>query len=274
MSIADRAPSDSPRYAEIAPPPELSSWVECYWTMRAANASAAPNRVLPDGSTDIIVGLADAPGAVVVGTMRTAAVFALDGPIDYFGVRFRPGRGLPFLDVPLTEITDRRVPLDALWGAGADAFDGLPPAERVQRMNRLLGQRLVRWTPGARSDEALVPQAVALMRRARGGVGVGAVAAALGVGERRLERAFDRAVGVGPRLFGRILRLRRAVRAIDARIAERRRIEWTAIAFDAGYSDQPHLIREFNSLAGATPVRYLAERRGVGIVQYEATESA
>jgi AraC-like DNA-binding protein len=237
--------------------------------MRADNASAVPNRVLPDGASDIIIGLGDVAGPVAVGTMRTAAVYALEGAVDYFGVRFRAGCGLPFLDVPMREITDCRVPLDSLWGADADRMAGAPANERVWRMTRILDDRLRRWTPDTRSDESLVERAVAMMRRVRGGVGVGQLAAAIGVGERRLERAFDRSVGVGPKLFMRILRLRRAVRTIDACTRERRVPAWTSVAFDAGYADQPHLIREFNALAGTTPAGYAAERNGVGFVQYD-----
>ena len=272
MPTQHEALADTPRYTEIAPAPALARWVECYWTMRAAHALGVPNRVLPDGASDIIIGLGDVPGPVVIGTMRTAAVFALEGTVDYFGVRFRAGCGLPFLDVSMREITDRRVPLDALWGAEAELLADVPASERVWWMNRILGERLQRWTPDARSDESLVERAVALMRRARGGVGVGEVAAAIGVGERRLERAFDRSVGIGPKLFARILRLRRAVRAIDACVRERHSPAWTSLAFDAGYADQPHLIREFNALAGTTPVGYVAERHAVGFVQYDEAE--
>jgi len=44
-------------------------------------------------------------------------------------------------------------------------------------------------------------------------------------------------------------------------------VPWTRMAGDAGYADQPHLIREFQALAGLTPAQYAAER-GVRFVQY------
>jgi AraC-like DNA-binding protein len=114
----------------------------------------------------------------------------------------------------------------------------------------------------------MVTEAVKLLRRARGGVGIGQVAAALGVGQRRLERAFDRSVGLSPKALARVLRFRRALgdlgRPHDARSAPL----WASLALGAGYADQSHFIREFKALAGLTPSRYLAERRGVGFVQY------
>ena len=89
------------------------------------------------------------------------------------------------------------------------------------------------------------------------------VARALGVGERRLERAFDEAVGLPPKQLARVLRFRAVVRRVD-RDPD---VRWTDLAFDTGYADQPHLVREFRALAGVTPTQYAAERRRVGFLQ-------
>ena len=206
--------------------------------------------------------------------MRSAAVFPLSAPVDYFGVRFRPGCGLPFLGVPLSELTDARVPLDDLWGREAASLDDVATHARLARMEAVLSERLHRWLRDRSADEPLATRAIALMRQARGGAGIRDVASALGVGERRLERAFDRSVGVAPKVFARVMRLRRAVRRIEAATKGAAPVVWTALAFDAGYADQAHLIREFRTLAGVTPVQYAAERRHVGFVQYADADRA
>ena len=264
----------APRYLELPPGPALAPWVACYWAIRADRAAGTLNRVLPDGCADLIAGVPGSAEPLVVGTMRTARVVPLAGPVDLFGVRFRPGGALPFLDTPLDQLTDTRVPLDALWGRASEAVaDALAPAApeiRAQRLERALQAWLGALpAPGPRSDEALAARAIDLMRRTRGGLAVSAVAALLGVGERRLQRAFDRSVGLGPKMLSRVLRFRRAVREIERAGFDPGRIGWTALALAAGYADQPHFIREFKALAGLTPVRYATERRTVGFVQYE-----
>jgi AraC-like DNA-binding protein len=135
-----------------------------------------------------------------------------------------------------------------------------------RKAERILATRLAGAEAGSRNDEALAERAVTLFRRARGGIGVRQAAAALGVGERRLQRAFDRSVGLSPKVLARVLRFRRAVRQLDGAASSPG--SWAGLAALAGYADQSHFIREFRALAGLTPAAYLRERRAVGFVQY------
>jgi len=80
---------------------------------------------------------------------------------------------------------------------------------------------------------------------------VGAVAAELGVGERRLHRRTLAAVGYGPKVLARVARLRRLVALGDGALAAR--------ALDAGYASQAHMTDEVRRLTGTTPVRFLED---------------
>lgn len=253
-----------PRFARQPASPALAPWIECYWSLRARRALPFASRVLPDGSNDLIVDLAGEPRPFVVGAMSQADVVPLAGSVDLLGVRFRPGRALPFLHVPLGELADREVPLDAVWGRAADSLadtvGGAAPAGRVDALERvLLGVLRRRW------EDAIATRAVDLYRRNRGVCTVRAVAAALGVGERRLERAFDRSVGLSPKRLARVLRFLHAVRQIGRRTHR----GGAALALEVGYADQAHFIREFKALAGVTPTEFAAERHA-GIVQDES----
>jgi len=258
-----------PVYAETAPSPALAPWVQCFWSIAGTSAESVPNRVLPDGCADVIVDLSAAPNAFAVGPMRTASVVTVAGAVDLFGVRFRPGAASAFLGASLDELCDQDVPLDLLWGRLAAELEerlaAAPRDERVRHAERVLAGVL----RDARGSDDVVSRAVALMRRARGGATVRDVASALGVGERRLERAFARHVGYGPKMLGRVVRLQHAVRLVRAAAPR----GWSALALDAGYADQAHLVREFRALAGVTPVEFARERR-VEFVQYEGPPGA
>lgn len=249
----------APRFARRSPSPDLAPWIVCYWALSATDAPTFRSRVLPDGSNDLIVDLSGEPRSFVVGAMPRAQVVALEGRVELLGVRFRPGGALPFLHQPLNELTGREIELDALWGRAAGSLaDALAtdPGRRIEQLEHALrGARRQRW------EESLVTRAVDWYHRSQGRVPVQQVAAGLGVGERRLERAFARCVGLSPKRLARVIRFLRTVRHIG------RRPQWAGapLALETGYADQSHFIREFKALAGVTPTEFAAERRS-GIV--------
>src|SRR5687767_8697471 len=159
-------------YTEIAPCAALAPWVECYWSIRTGDAPAIPNRVLPDGCSDIIIGVPGFRGPIAVGTMRTAEVFQLPEGADLFGIRFHAGCARPFIGVPLEEITDRRVPLDDIRRDDMADLAGVAADARMTLADRMLSDRLRRWLRASPRDEPLARRAVALLRRARGGATV------------------------------------------------------------------------------------------------------
>lgn len=251
----------APRFARRPPSPDLAPWIVCYWSLSATGAPPFRSRVLPDGSNDLIVDFSG-ERSFVVGAMPRAEVVALQGHVELLGVRFRPGGALPFLHHPLDELTGRQIELDALWGRAAGSLADALAVEPERRLDHL--ERALRGALQRRWEDSLVTRAVGWYRRTHGTLTVRQVAGALGVGERRLERAFARCVGLSPKRLARVLRFLRTVRNIG------RRPEWAGapLALEAGYADQSHFIREFKALAGVTPTEFAAERRA-GIVQSE-----
>jgi transcriptional regulator GlxA family with amidase domain len=114
-------------------------------------------------------------------------------------------------------------------------------------MERLVLERLARARDPRPHEGAA--HAMALVARSGGRLRVRDLAAALGVGERRLEQLFHRHVGLSPKTACRLARFRAALGLLQREPAQ----TWSAIAHRAGYADQPHLAHEFRALAGTTP---------------------
>jgi AraC-like DNA-binding protein len=81
----------------------------------------------------------------------------------------------------------------------------------------------------------------------------------LGWSQRRLELAFRRHIGLAPATIARMARFRRAVRLLVAQ-----QVPLTELATLCGYYDQSHFNREFRSVTGTSPIRYLIDSRGEG----------
>ena len=65
-----------------------------------------------------------------------------------------------------------------------------------------------------------------------------------------LERHFRIATGATPKMFSRLARLQRVCRLWDSGK------NLTTIAFEAGYTDQPHMVRDFQLFTGMSPLQY------------------
>src|SRR5438876_9619056 len=107
---------------EIAPAVRLLPWFDSFWS-RPSSPVLMTDRILPDGSADIVFAVDDG-AAMVVGTMTKPLLLDGRDAAAYFGVRFRPGRARAFLRLPLHEITDQLVPSGELELAATVATAG------------------------------------------------------------------------------------------------------------------------------------------------------
>jgi AraC-like DNA-binding protein len=71
---------------------------------------------------------------------------------------------------------------------------------------------------------------------------------------------FDRTVGLKPKSYQRVRRLRRVFHLVH----ESPRPTWTSIAHRCGYFDQAHLINDFRLLTGISPREYERTHSSVG----------
>lgn len=252
-------------YAEHAPPPDLAAHVDCFWTgvwARSAEAVSAVRRVLPDGCVDIIVAFSGDDGdASAVGTMTRPLILSEPGPEVHIGVRFRPGHAYAALRIPAEELTDGQAPYDVLThdaSAEVAAIGALRTnGARLEAMMRLVRRRLA----GTPDVPLSVARAVHLIAADWGNLRVRDLASTIGITRQQLARQFAVHVGISPKTFARVMRARAALaRADAARAAHPRNVDWSAIAYDLGYYDQPHFIDDFKTITGTTPSRWFDDR--------------
>ena len=238
-------------YAEVPAPAALRPFCECLWSVRGRDAARHPQRIVPDGCPELIVHAGDPferrigsawvrqPHAFLAGTLTRPWHVRPGREVETLGVRFRPGAITRLLPVSMDGKADREVPLSQLDLAAPR----LPVS--LESLASWLEAR-VTAPPGRRAHAA---PAVDAIRRGRGADRIEDVARALGWPRRRIERLFARDLGIPPKLFARIVRLN----AVLARLDEPRREDMVDLALEAGYFDQPHLLRDFRELAGRSP---------------------
>ncbi len=204
-------------------------------------------RVTADGRRDVLA----------VGPRVRASYHEGKNRVSCVELNLAPGTARPLLGVPAAVLVGRVIALDGLPGGAARRLAGelrwLDPQEAVPHLAEAL--------PGLLSD-AVDPSRTAVLRAGvdalsvrlgRGPAQVRNVARELAVSERQLRNLFAEGVGVSPKHYARIDRVRTVVtRAASAR--------WSELATATGYFDQSHMTSDFRSLMGVPPRSYFAGR--------------
>lgn len=98
-----------------------------------------------------------------------------------------------------------------------------------------------------------IEAAAELIRSSQGRSSITSIARQVAMSQSALERHFRATVGVTPKGLSRLARLQHVCRLWDAGK------NLTEIAFEAGYSDQPHLVRDFRLFTGVPPEEFFRE---------------
>ena len=256
-------------YQEIAPGPQLESFVHCFWILEFDGPETFVERILPDGRPEIVIHYQDtfeqhSPGtgkwetqnrALFIGPSCESLLLRPGRNSAVLGVRFRPGGASHFLKVPMAQMNGRIVEFSDLFSASAKELEervvlGKDSRIRVEIMRKFLQDRLM-----DRSSDSVVSAAIRLIDRNLGQVRLRDIAHLLDVGERRLERHFHESIGLSPKHFARIVRFQNSLKILRSNTQS----NLADVAFHSGYFDQSHFIREFKEFAGLSPANYLKE---------------
>ncbi len=222
--------------------------------------------MLPTGTAQLVVALHDAPfrwtasdgsadtwrGAVLHGPQSRYYVAHAKASGTVVGASLRPSAAALF-GVSATSLTDRHVPLEALWGAHAERMRqqisaATTPQAALDELERSLAAQLQRplllhpATAGALFGDWNAERPFRLREYARES----------GFSEKHVIGCFSESVGLTPARYFRIRRFAGILRALGPA----RSTSIAEVAADAGYADHAHLVRDFREFAGVAPSAY------------------
>jgi AraC-like DNA-binding protein len=234
-------------------------------------ASAEAQRIVPDGRPELIFNLGQPfeseacgqwkrqPQSFVAGQITRPLLLRARGPAKIVGIRFHPHGAGRVLGVPLHELTDSVVALDAIStdlhrrlqriGELSVAGDG-HSADCLPTLATLMAEMA---QDHGNDDDPQISAAVSAFESTAGAAEVAEVADQVGLSSRQLQRRFRRAVGISPKLFSRMQRFQRVFQTMETQA-----LNWVDAAIECGYYDQAHLIRDFREFSGKAPMSLLA----------------
>jgi AraC-like DNA-binding protein len=256
-------------FATLTPPEPLSQLIESIWDWDAPAPPHRFERMLPVANAGLIINLAEDETRVYDDASGLACTrfsgAALDAPryrsfvidtaeqVRVMGVVFRCGAAAAFFRERMDTIANAHVDLDDLVGRRsrglrARLLDAPDSPSRLAVLRTWLADIARRGAV----KPMLIAHATGLLERAPQIRRIADACRDTGLSQRRFGSVFREHVGMSPKRYARLQRFRAVVDSIQRGA----RVEWSRVAADCGFYDQPHLVREFRAFAGMTPSAY------------------
>jgi AraC-like DNA-binding protein len=174
------------------------------------------------------------------------------------GIRFFPHAAAYFLKENIEQFNNQIVDLMDVSGGMVNGLRTrlLETGEWNQRITLVEDFLLQRLSPAERryNKVALVSDIMREIKREDFFDRIEDIATRYGITSRYLQKLFLQYTGLTPKLYSKINRFQHSLRLVT-----RKDSSFTSIAYDCGYFDQSHFIREFKSFTGLTPSGYASE---------------
>lgn len=199
------------------------------------------------------------PRCVIVGPQLTRVTIDIKHSHKAVRVGFHPGGLFRLLGLPLSEMVDGSYnAYDVFGNEMNEVNERLQEAKNSDAIKDIIEAFLLAKSKKLKHslpfDNALLE-----LLKMDGLVSIERIASLACVSLRQFERISKERLGIPPKLFARLIRFSKAYRLHE----NAPELSWTSIAYECGYYDQMHLIRDFKQFAGVAP----------GIIEKELNET-
>ena len=257
-------------YQTYAPVEELQPFIKCFWTLEDLTGEKTERqRVIPDGCMEMIFHYGDPykqhfddgscliqPRCFVFGQITRYLEIEPTGISGVLSARFRPDGLVPFLTIPVAVLENKAVDLIELFGGDGEKLeaDVLKAPDNSYRIKIIETFFLSRLTVPETID-SITKQCVDVIIKSGGQVGMTELSEQLNINRRSMERKFMSIIGMSPKQLARVVRLQATVKMLE----QRKFISLTSLAYENGYYDQAHFIRDFKDFTGISPKLFFAD---------------
>ncbi|RAV98948.1 helix-turn-helix transcriptional regulator [Pseudochryseolinea flava] len=217
------------------------------------------NRILPDTSLVMafrfkgdVNQIVDAhtsrlPVSMISGLRKSGRLINYTPGAGNFLVSFREGGASAFFKEPIHLLFDDSISLDSFshYDNVAGVEDRLAEAATHEQRVDVVDQFLLLKLRTQKTDDVVL-NAIARIHASKGVIKMKDLASAICMSQDAFEKRFRKVVGVSPKQFANIVRMKCVV-------ANGRNKPLSTIALEAGYFDQPHFNKDFKLFTGQTP---------------------
>lgn len=252
-------------YRKYQPCEPLRKYIRHYWVMRGRpRDECVRSRDIPDGNIEVIINFGSPFKKIdretnvieycdggIKGQFDHAVIIEQTGEIEILGVSFWPWGFHPFVKPTMDEITNIAGPLELLIDSGLK--DKLFEAWRSGGWVEVLDTA---FTSRIDLNEGVHPILTSAVRDIVNAPSGRFNPEHYGLSLKSMQRLFKHKVGLTPKQFARVMRMRKLL----FEISESTSPDWMKWVVELDFYDRSHLCKEFQSMVGVNPVRYFENR--------------
>jgi AraC-like DNA-binding protein len=252
-------------YCEFIPGRLLQPYVKCYYLYESDTSEVFEDKAFATGCMEIMFNLGSSRWQTVTGNSSTTTplielwgqvidplTFRSLGKNIMFGARFFPHTAAIFLQQHISEFNNQVVDYtDVADKSVLTLYEQLLEAgttgQRIELLEAFLLNSLGRFEKKL-PKITLIDNVMTELQRDDFFDNIKNVAARYGITSRYLQKLFLQHTGLTPKLYSKINRFQHSLALVS-----RKNSFLTEVAYECGYFDQSHFIREFKSFTGVIP---------------------
>lgn len=278
FEVFDPSAAGAQKYNQILP------WIETLFCYREFMPDHSIERVVPTGHIFLIFELdgilrhsydnetlepnGDFSGVWLSGIQSNAISISAHQNSSMFVIQFKPYGAFPFLGLAAQETLDRIVPAQDLFGEGILELQSnlVTETDTAKRFSLALEWLLGRYDSSLSPPPELIEFIDAFTHNAH--TALQDLCETYSTSQKNLIDQFKKFVGLTPKYYQRMLRFNELLRKIQ----HQQQIDWSSVAYDCGYTDQSHFIREFRHFSGFNPRKFVEDEQNIEAVNFFAMD--
>ncbi len=257
------------KYFTISPTADLARYVRFFWVLEHDLDHSQPyfHRTMADGCAEMVFHFKGQFDEIlktdqtelsfrsgIHGQSQTFRRFKIGEDFGIFGVYLYPYAIPALFGIPAAELSNQMPDLATFLGKPGTELEErvMLAADHAERVN-ILSEFLRNASAAGSVHEPAVFSVISNVIRSNGIAKIPELAAQSFLSTRQFERKFLAFSGFSPKLFSRIIRFHSALNEYGNKDKS-----LTEIAYECGYYDQSHFIRDFKAFSGEHPKTYFS----------------
>jgi AraC-like DNA-binding protein len=222
-------------------------------------------RVLPDACVELFLNYTSTPVAIIGNELHRHSIvtFRMSQFMDVrmrkgtgvIAICFHPGMAYPFIQASMHIFSDTTTALADIWDCTTEIEDKVAGTFNNEVRVSLVQKYLLKKLANGK-DDLQIAHCLRQVRLSGGLIPVERLVCDTGLSQRHLSRKFQEHVGLSPKEY---LRVSRFIFSLD-HLKRYPEFSLTEVAYESGYYDQAHFIRDYKDYTGYTPGQVVRAR--------------